>query len=121
MQGMNLSLCVRRNWDKGHKLIIKRKSSWPFLTTISSIFSTISSLNILHDDSKKKGKKSKLQNVLLYHLGGTKKLSIIMRYYLLLVTYGISLLTLSKVVKGLSWMYVLEEMHSVIFKVAVLI
>lgn len=54
MQGMNLSLCVRRNWDKGHKLIIKRKSSWPFLTTISSIFSTISSLNILHDDSKKK-------------------------------------------------------------------
>lgn len=57
-QGMNLSLCVRRNWDKGHKLIIKRKSSWPFLTTISSIFSTISSLNILHDDSKKKGKNS---------------------------------------------------------------
>ena len=55
MQGMNLSLCVRRNWDKGHKLIIKRKSSWPFLTTISSIFSTISSLNILHDDSKKRG------------------------------------------------------------------
>lgn len=34
-----------------------------------------------------------------------KKLSIIMRYYLLLVTYGISLLTLSKAVKGLSWMY----------------
>ena len=28
-----------------------------------------------------------------------------MRYYLLLVTYGISLLTLSKAVKGLSWMY----------------
>lgn len=104
MQGMNLSLCVRRNWDKGHKLIIKRKSSWPFLTTISSIFSTISSLNILHDDSKKKGE-IRSQKVLLYHLGGTKKLSIIMRYYLLLVTYGISLLTLSKAVKGLSWMY----------------
>ena len=53
---------------------------------------------------KKRGK-IRLQKVLLYHLGGTKKLSIIMRYYLLLVTYGISLLTLSKAVKGLSWMY----------------
>lgn len=90
MQGMNLSLCVRRNWDKGHKLIIKRKSSWPFLTTISSIFSTISSLNILHDDSKKQGE-IRSQKVLLYHF--------------VVVTYGISLLTLSKAVKGLSWMY----------------
>lgn len=53
---------------------------------------------------KKKGE-IRSQKVLLYHLGGPKKLSIIMRYYLLLVTYGISLLTLSKAVKGLSWMY----------------
>ena len=53
---------------------------------------------------KKKGKNSFTESFVV-SLRRHKKLSIIMRYYLLLVTYGISLLTLSKVVKGLSWMY----------------